>query len=96
MSHEGGKEGDVCSNSRPTPQAPRRIFSRCKVSITLSVGVGNAKQAAYFYRRAFGMALIAYRGPETGTRDQVSYVVEQSHIRFVLNYPLEPHSVMAG
>jgi 4-hydroxyphenylpyruvate dioxygenase len=31
--------------------------------------VGNAKQAAYFYRSAFGMRLTAYRGPETGTRD---------------------------
>ena len=31
--------------------------------------VGNAKQAAYFYRSAFGMGLTAYRGPETGTRD---------------------------
>jgi 4-hydroxyphenylpyruvate dioxygenase len=58
--------------------------------------VGNAKQAAYFYRRAFGMALTAYRGPETGTRDCVSYVVEQNHIRFVLTTPLDPDSVMAG
>jgi len=58
--------------------------------------VGNAKQAAYFYRRAFGMALIAYCGPETGTRDRVSYVVEQNHIRFVLTTPLHPESVMAG
>src|ERR1700722_9417921 len=58
--------------------------------------VGNAKQAAHFYRRAFGMALTAYRGPETGTHDQVSYVVEQNQIRFVLTTPLDPHSVMAG
>ena len=36
--------------------------------------VGNAKQAAYFYRTAFGFSLLAYRGPETGTRDRVSYV----------------------
>ncbi len=33
--------------------------------------VGNAKQAAYFYRAALGFHLVAYRGPETGTRDQV-------------------------
>jgi 4-hydroxyphenylpyruvate dioxygenase len=58
--------------------------------------VGNAKQAAYFYRRAFGLALIAYRGPETGTRDRVSYVLEQNQIRFVLTTPLDPESVMAG
>ena len=31
--------------------------------------VGNAKQAAYYYRAAFGMRWVAYRGPETGTRD---------------------------
>jgi 4-hydroxyphenylpyruvate dioxygenase len=46
--------------------------------------VGNAKQAAYFYRAAFGMNLVAYRGPETGTRDRASYVVQQDKIRFVL------------
>jgi 4-hydroxyphenylpyruvate dioxygenase len=58
--------------------------------------VGNAKQAAYFYRRAFGLALTAYRGPETGTRDRVSYVLEQNQIRFVLTTPLDPESIMAG
>ncbi|MDE3198281.1 MAG: 4-hydroxyphenylpyruvate dioxygenase [Acidobacteriota bacterium] len=50
--------------------------------------VGNAKQAAYFYRAAFGMRLIAYRGPETGAREAASYVVEQEKIRFVLTSPL--------
>src|ERR1700680_690786 len=58
--------------------------------------VANAKQAAYFYRRALGMALTAYSGPETGTRDRASYVVEQNQIRFVLTTPLDPESVMAG
>ena len=50
--------------------------------------VGNAKQAAYYYRAAFGMKLVAYRGPETGTRDRVSYVLQQGKIRFVLTTPL--------
>src|SRR5579872_6723961 len=58
--------------------------------------VANAKQAAYFYCGAFGMALTAYKGPETGTRDRASYVVEQNQIRFVLTTPLDPESVMAG
>src|SRR6266700_6372569 len=58
--------------------------------------VSNAKQAAYFYRSAFGMAWIGYAGPETGTRDRVSYVLEQNEIRFVLTTPLDPDSVMAG
>ncbi|MGC2661219.1 MAG: 4-hydroxyphenylpyruvate dioxygenase [Bryobacteraceae bacterium] len=52
--------------------------------------VGNAKQAAYFYRAAMGFQLIAYRGPETGTRDRVSYVLQQNKIRFVLTTPLQP------
>jgi len=34
--------------------------------------VGNAKQAAYFYRHAFGVSQLAYAGPETGLRDQAS------------------------
>ena len=50
--------------------------------------VGNAKQAAYFYRASMGFAIKAYRGPETGTRDRVSYVLEQGKIRFVLTTPL--------
>jgi 4-hydroxyphenylpyruvate dioxygenase len=50
--------------------------------------VGNAHQAAYFYRAAFGMSLVAYAGPETGQRDRVSYVVKQGKIRFVFTTPL--------
>jgi len=57
--------------------------------------VGNARQAAYFYRSAFGMKLVAYSGPETGVRDRASYVVEQSKIRFVLTTPLTPDHPIA-
>ncbi len=57
--------------------------------------VGNAKQAAYYYRAAFGMRLIAYSGPETGMRDRVSYVVQQGKIRFILTTPLSPEGAIA-
>jgi 4-hydroxyphenylpyruvate dioxygenase len=57
--------------------------------------VGNAKQAAYYYRAAFGMKLVGYRGPETGMRDRVSYVVQQGKIRFVLTTPLFPDNPIA-
>jgi 4-hydroxyphenylpyruvate dioxygenase len=57
--------------------------------------VGNAKQAAYFYRSAFGMRLTAYRGPETGTRDRASWVVEQGKIRLVLTTALAPDHPVA-
>jgi 4-hydroxyphenylpyruvate dioxygenase len=46
--------------------------------------VGNAKQAAHYYRAAFGFQLVGYRGPETGVRDRASYLLAQGKIRFVL------------
>ncbi|MGH7518519.1 MAG: 4-hydroxyphenylpyruvate dioxygenase [Gemmatimonadales bacterium] len=52
--------------------------------------VGNAKQAATYYRAAFGFRLIGYRGPETGTRDRVSYLLEQNKVRFILTTGLAP------
>jgi 4-hydroxyphenylpyruvate dioxygenase len=57
--------------------------------------VGNARQAAYFYRTAFGMKLIAYAGPETGVRDRASYVVQQGKVRFVLTTALHSDSEIA-
>ncbi len=52
--------------------------------------VGNARQAAYYYRAAFGFKLAAYRGPETGTRESASYVLVQNKIRMVFTTPLAP------
>lgn len=57
--------------------------------------VGNAKQASHFYRTAFGMQLVAYRGPETGTRDRTSYVLQQDKVRFVLTTPLRAEGAVA-
>jgi 4-hydroxyphenylpyruvate dioxygenase len=56
---------------------------------------GNARQAAYYYRAAFGFKLAAYRGPETGTRDRASYVLVQNKIRFMLTTPLAPDHTIA-
>jgi 4-hydroxyphenylpyruvate dioxygenase len=52
--------------------------------------VGNAKQAAHYYRAAFGFQLVGYRGPETGVRDRASYLLQQDKIRFVLTTPIRP------
>jgi 4-hydroxyphenylpyruvate dioxygenase len=57
--------------------------------------VGNAKQSAMYYQAAFGYELIAYRGPETGTRDRVSYVLKQDKIRLVLTSALSPDHEIA-
>lgn len=58
--------------------------------------VGNAKQAAHFYKTAFGFQSVAYAGPETGVRDRVSYVLQQNKIRFVLTTPLHPEGEIAA
>jgi 4-hydroxyphenylpyruvate dioxygenase len=51
--------------------------------------VGNAKQAAHYYKTAFGFQSVAYAGPETGVRDRVSYVLQQGKIRLVLTTALK-------
>jgi 4-hydroxyphenylpyruvate dioxygenase len=50
--------------------------------------VGNAKQAAFFYRRAFGFDQVAYKGPETGTPQIASYAMRQGDIWLILTTPL--------
>jgi 4-hydroxyphenylpyruvate dioxygenase len=57
--------------------------------------VGNAKQAAHYYKTAFGFQGIAYAGPETGVKDRSSYVLQQGKIRFVLTTPMSPESPIA-
>ena len=57
--------------------------------------VGNARQAAYHYRNAFGFDVIAYAGPETGVRDRASYVLQQGRVRLVLTAPLGPEGEVA-
>ena len=57
--------------------------------------VGNAKQAAYYYMNAFGFQALAYAGPETGMKDNVSYAVRQHKLTFVLTTPLKSGNSMA-
>jgi 4-hydroxyphenylpyruvate dioxygenase len=57
--------------------------------------VGNAKQAAHFYKTAFGFQSLAYAGPETGMKDKVSYVIRQNKLTFVLTTPLRPDNEIA-
>src|SRR3954471_8072155 len=52
--------------------------------------VGNAKQAAYFFTRAYGFTEIAYSGLETGVRDRTSHVLAQGRVRLVLTGALTP------
>jgi 4-hydroxyphenylpyruvate dioxygenase len=58
--------------------------------------VGNARQAAHFYSTAFGMRCVAYRGPETGCRDEAAYVLESGNARFVFRGPVRAGTELAA
>ena len=59
--------------------------------------VGNAFQTAQFFRSHVGFAITGYRGPETGTRETASYLLEQGDIRFIVtgamgsDHPVSDH-----
>ncbi len=58
--------------------------------------VGNAKQAAHYYKTAFGFQSLAYAGPETGVRDRASYVLRQNKLTFVLTTPIRDNNEIAA
>jgi 4-hydroxyphenylpyruvate dioxygenase len=61
----------------------------------IEIYVGNAKQAAHYYRTGFGFGDLAYSGLETGNRRTTSYVMGQGMIRLVLTAPLGPDDPIA-
>jgi 4-hydroxyphenylpyruvate dioxygenase len=80
-----------------TLTAPEQVTDTFPINGTdfIEFYVGNAKQAAQFYRNVFGYEIVAYRGPETGTRDRASYVLIQDKVRLVLTTALRPDSDIA-
>jgi len=56
--------------------------------------VSNSKQAAHFYKTAFGFQSFVYRGLETGEKDVESYVLAQDKIRLILTSPLHSESAI--
>ncbi len=57
--------------------------------------VGNAFQAAHFYRCVMGFDIVAHRGLETGDKERASYVIEQGKVRFVLTSAMVPDHPIA-
>ena len=57
--------------------------------------VGNAKQAAHFYKSVFGFQSLAYAGPETGVKDRASYAIRQNKLTFVLTTPIRDGNPIA-
>lgn len=58
--------------------------------------VGNAKQAAHYYKTAFGYQSYAYSGPETGDKEKVSYVLKQDKVRLILTTALHSDTAIAA
>jgi 4-hydroxyphenylpyruvate dioxygenase len=54
--------------------------------------VGNAKQACYYYHKGFGFDIVAYKGLETGSREEASYVLRQKSVQLILTTGLTPSS----
>jgi 4-hydroxyphenylpyruvate dioxygenase len=78
------------------PMEEEADFLQIKAWDHIEFWVGNAKQAAHFWRTGFGFQPVAYSGLETGDRQRASYVLEQGAIRLVLSTPYTPHSEMAA
>jgi 4-hydroxyphenylpyruvate dioxygenase len=77
------------------PPAAEQDFLPLQGTDYVEFYVGNAKQAAHFYKTAFGFQSLAYAGPETGNKDCASYVLRQNKLTFVLTTPLRPGSPVA-
>ncbi|HRE97492.1 MAG TPA: 4-hydroxyphenylpyruvate dioxygenase, partial [Flavobacteriales bacterium] len=75
-----------------------KIFEKAKDFLPINgtdfveLYVGNAKQAAHYYKTAFGFQSLAYAGLETGVRDRTSYVIQQGKIKLILTTPFDPES----
>jgi 4-hydroxyphenylpyruvate dioxygenase len=81
---------------QPSPTADQTTdFMPIQGTDYIELYVGNAKQAAHFYKTAFGFQSLAYAGLETGMRDRASYVLRQGKIKLVLTTPYNSNSDIA-
>ncbi len=83
------KDVDQATLDRAKEMAERDDFP-LKGFSHLEWWVGNAFQAAQFLRSQLGFAITGYRGPETGTRETASYLLEQGDIRFIVTGAMGP------
>ena len=82
--------------AQATTDAPTKDFLPLKGMDHAEFYVGNAKQSAHFYRTLLGFHIRAYRGPETGSPDSASYLLQQGKIRFVLTSPIKSDHPIAA
>ena len=77
------------TNSIPKIHQAAEDFMPINGTDYIELYVGNSKQAAHYYKTAFGFQSYAYAGLETGIQDRESYVVVQDKIRLILTSPLK-------
>lgn len=93
---------DNLKNIKDTTYGIEKIFEKAEDFLPLlgtdyvELYVGNAKQAAHYYKTAFGFQSLAYAGLETGLKDRTSYVLVQDKIRLVLTTSLVEDSPIAA
>ncbi|NJN79482.1 MAG: hypothetical protein HC797_02900 [Anaerolineales bacterium] len=82
--------------SESRPMTEEADFLKIKSIDYVNFYVGNAKQAMYYWWKAFGFKPVAYSGLETGNREFASYVLESGQARFVVSAPYSPSSPIAS
>ena len=81
----------ITAPRKKTAPATEKDFLPLQGTDYIEFHVGNAKQAAHFYKTAFGFQSLAYCGPETGTREKASYAIRQNNLTLVLTTPIRPN-----
>jgi 4-hydroxyphenylpyruvate dioxygenase len=85
----------IAAPKTKTAPAAEKDFLPLQGTDYIEFYVGNAKQAAHFYKTAFGFQSLAYCGPETGTREKASYAIRQNNLTLVLTTPIRPNHPIA-
>src|SRR6266436_5653310 len=85
----------IAAPKTKTAAAAQKDFLPLQGTDYIEFYVGNAKQAAHFYKTAFGFQSLAYSGPETGIKDKVSYAIRQNQLTFVFTTALRNNSPIA-
>ena len=86
---------DSGARMNPNAYAEAKDFLPLKGIDYVEFWVGNARQAAAYFRALWGFTPVAYSGLETGVRDRTSYLMVQNDIRLVLTAPLTPDGEIA-
>src|ERR1700752_2505986 len=93
LSRGAATQAAAGAEAEPSPKAAD--FLPLKGIDHVEFWVGNARQAAAYYRALWGFTPVAFSGLETKVRDRASYVMVQNDIRFVFTAPLTPDGEMA-